>query len=818
MIVMRILLRGLILLPALLLSLLVLPHLWFFAQRAWHLLSYPFPLDYGEGPLQAQLLQLLNGSPIWGLYRDPGQAPFLVINYPPIYHLVVWPLAWILSNALPAPQAALLAGRVVSLVSGIMLAVVVARLALVSTPQRPQRQWWSLLLAALVGAALLGIPIVREWSSVMRVDMLGVCCGLWALLLIQANPLSRRQLIGTALLLAATLLVKPSLLAAPVAAIFWLFFRNQRHAITLALLTGAIGLSMVGVFQIASGGWFWLHVVQANTNPWDADLARNFWRDQLVLLTPLLAAGAIGLLLRIERIAAGGLPATLLLPLVYGLCGLLTALGIGKLGAYTNYFLEAYAGAFWLLGALAQPTQPTKRWQNHLAPTVALLGATLALTRYYPLWSEEYLLPAGIIEGQNPARISLGGYGVADDLAREEVILAARWHINQALQAPLQASTGVILTDVPGVVSQYGQESRLQIFEHRMLIDLGLFDQRPLLRDLANGQVPLVVLDYLGNWLTDQQIRLITHRYAQDVSIGTYSIYRPVATGSMRPLEQPLAGGIALAAAALPEKESFSLGEQIVATLAFRAENPGDQPITVVLGLADSAGNTLLTSERELLYGALPPHDWGDQTIEHLQPLSLPYEILPGTYRLNLTLRIAGQESAAAIDLGSLTIGEGGGMILGEQGFFVPEPFLAEWERLGGYAGPGDPVTPAVPFAGFTQQCYKTTCLRLAAGMIERLPIGELTWMADAGLPRPPQAAPEGQISPEIAELYQQLGGEAVLGPVLGSEMKRFGDIVLYTRYARLERPLEGGPARLGNVGEDVLRLPGGTPYRWPGG
>jgi hypothetical protein len=52
----------------------------------------------------------------------------------------------------------------------------------------------------------------------------------------------------------------------------------------------------------------------------------------------------------------------------------------------------------------------------------------------------------------------------------------------------------------------------------------------------------------------------------------------------------------------------------------------------------------------------------------------------------------------------------------------------------------------------------------------------------------------------------------------LGGERKRFGDRVQYTRYARLEQPLAGGPARLGSIGIDVLRLPGGTRYYWPAG
>ena len=48
------------------------------------------------------------------------------------------------------------------------------------------------------------------------------------------------------------------------------------------------------------------------------------------------------------------------------------------------------------------------------------------------------------------------------------------------------------------------------------------------------------------------------------------------------------------------------------------------------------------------------------------------------------------------------------------------------------------------------------------------------------------------------------------------ADVKRGDRIVQYTRYARLERPIGGGRVRLGRLGEDFLRLPGGVPYRWP--
>src|SRR4051794_20623562 len=94
------------------LGLLIIAQLVFFSIHAAHMLRYPFPLDYGEGPLLAQVDQLRAHMPIWQLYADPDRAPYAIVNYPPLYHLTT------LLVALPL-GGALLAGRVISLAAAL---------------------------------------------------------------------------------------------------------------------------------------------------------------------------------------------------------------------------------------------------------------------------------------------------------------------------------------------------------------------------------------------------------------------------------------------------------------------------------------------------------------------------------------------------------------------------------------------------------------------------------------------------------------------------------------------------------------------------
>jgi hypothetical protein len=813
----------------------------FFTVHAAHMLRYRYPLDYGEGPLLAQVDLLRAGTPIWHLYADPDRPPYAVVNYPPVYHLVSAAVAGLAGDTL-------LAGRLVALASA--LAAVGALWVLSQGPraknQEPRTGYSERFLVLgsrfLIVLSFLAIPIVREWAVVMRVDLLGVALGLWALVIVQRCA-GRRAVLWAALPLALSLLVKPSLIAAPAAALVWLLFRDWRRAIGLGLLVGLIGGLVTGLLQLASGGWFLLHVLSANANSWDRKLAYGFWHDQLLILWPLVAAAGLGGLLGLsareprtknqepDQIVLGS-RFSVLLPLYYTLFGAIVAYGVGKVGAYTNYFLELYAGLIWL-AAFGTKNRGRKTKEIRLStfdfhfssfvPVIVVIFVVAAQLRYYPTWSATYLKLAGIIEGQNPPRVIVGGYGVWQDLRRERDILATLAGVNAALDAEVRAAGGPIFTDVPGVAAQSGQLARMPAFEYRQLVDAGLADQRGLLRDLASGRTPLAVLDYLGNWLTPEMITLITHRYAQDGSRGTYDIYRPIDPGPAVAAPHDFAGGPSLVAyhlAASPGGPAYQPGELALLTLDWRAgaipQDAGDYE--VVVRLTDSAGRAVLETARPLLYGALPPRDWGGEVVQHLQPLALPPELPPAEYRLTLALRAGGRDLGPAQPLAPLVVEQPAGRIVGERGYYVPAPLLAEWRRLGAddRTGPGEPIMPAAPLPGGTLQCFTRACLRLVGGAVERVPLGELVHLADVALPMA-EASGAMSISPAFQALWDDGGGAAILGDPITPELIRGDKVVQYTRYARLERSAGGGPARLGPLGDEFMRLPGGVPYRWPG-
>jgi len=231
----------------------------------------------------------------------------------------------------------------------------------------------------------------------------------------------------------------------------------------------------------------------------------------------------------------------------------------------------------------------------------------------------------------------------------------------------------------------------------------------------------------------------------------------------------------------------------------------------------DGQGNIFLETARPLLYGALPPSAWDGDMVQHLEPIELPLEIPPATYQIAITLRAADHNLAPPQALAPLEIEAPAGRQIGEQGYYVPAPLLDAWRQLGGDdpTGPGDPLMPATPFQSFTMQCFARACLKLTNGVVQRVPLGELVHLADVGL-RPAGAATDQQIGEDFRAFWQANGGAETFGAPLTPELIRGDRIVQYTRYARLERPTGGGAVRLGRLGEEFLRLPGGVTYRWP--
>ncbi|NTW04146.1 MAG: hypothetical protein HGA19_23225, partial [Oscillochloris sp.] len=516
------------------------------------------------------------------------------------------------------------------------------------------------------------------------------------------------------------------------------------------------------------------------------------------------------------------------LALLYTLAGALTAVGVGKVGAYSNYFLELYAGLVWMIAGLQPANARLLLPATHrappaarLLPLVSCLFLIVALLYYPPLWDPDRPRQAGLL-APSPPRIIFGRYGLWDDARREADLLAAFGRVDLALEREVRAAGPQIFTDMPGTAAAAGVVSRMQVFEARQLLDQGLDEQFNLLADLADGSPPLAVIDYLGNWLTPEIIAVLRHRYAQDGSLGTFNLYRPVDTGPSQLLNSPIVLGSNLMlsdyALAAPLSAAYEPGELLTLALGWQyvGTTPAESDLAVVVQLTAPGGGALLEDELPLLYNAFPPDRWpAGRTIQHLQTLALPDELPPGRYGLAVGLRAKGLPLEEPYPLIEIVVQAAGGRTFAETSYFVPAPIMRTWAELGAIERMGLPLTPAVPFAWGQLQCFELACLELRDNTVQLRNVGEQLYLSETARSTGcPDKTLESGLCEGFAELAERYG--VSLGTPVSGEMDRNGWIVQWTKNARLERWPAKGMQGLGRLGDESLRLSPGERYRWP--
>ncbi|HEX6386672.1 MAG TPA: hypothetical protein VF177_18555, partial [Anaerolineae bacterium] len=134
-----------------------------YATYAFALFQFPFDYDQGEGFELMDTVLFSRGE--WP-YRDNDTYPFYSSNYPPLFHLVVVPLVWLVG-----PQY--WTGRLVS-----YLATLVTAAAISYAVQRKTRRPWLSLLAGLTFLASNYVyhvgPLFRQHMFMVMLETLAV--------------------------------------------------------------------------------------------------------------------------------------------------------------------------------------------------------------------------------------------------------------------------------------------------------------------------------------------------------------------------------------------------------------------------------------------------------------------------------------------------------------------------------------------------------------------------------------------------------------------------------------------------------------------
>lgn len=470
-----------VMVPAALLLAVLLGAACIFVVDGTRVIAFPYPVDYGEGPLLAQTLRL---GHLENIYRtDLAAPPYTVSNYPPMYPLVLSPLARIVGPAFWY-------GRLLSWLSIVAAATLIGLILHALTRDR---------VAGLIGGlSLLAFPPVYFWSSLYRVDALALALSLGGLYVCVRGPDSRWTGPVAAILLTAAIYTRQSYgLAAPLAACLWLLGTGRwRRALVLAGLVTALGGVLFAGLELVTAGGFSLNIVTANLNDYRLGSLAAYLADVWTLMPIALCAAGLFLL------SGGwlGVPSwRLIAPYLTG--AVLSGLTIGKVGSNVNYLIELGAAVSLALGAVLA-------WQRPRRPAYAAIALLLALDIALMVLAAPYRV---VIQGR------LGQSAEAQRLLRS-----------------VHAAPGIVLADEDmGLLVLDGRPLYLQPFEMTQLARDGRWDQRPLL-DALERQAFAAILIYTipeiplhrQRW-TDEMLATIGRRYVVEERVGLTDVYRP---------------------------------------------------------------------------------------------------------------------------------------------------------------------------------------------------------------------------------------------------------------------------------------------------
>jgi len=450
--------------------------LFVLAERSWWVLTCPYEIDYGEGTVLLNAVNLARGGEV---YTDYRHYPYLAATYPPVY-----PLLGAVGVKMFGVSFAF--GRALSCLAALgVTALIWAMLRRMGTSRS----------AAAWGAGLFLVsPIVLCFAPLMRVDMIAVVFGMAGLYCVVRGG---RWLIPAVALMVLSIYTRQSSMAPLAASVVYLWWiRERRNAALVAVSSAAVALAVFAMLQLASHGWFYRHVVVANQNRWEFPILALLWRAALLgwPLPFLMALVGVGYAAAARTTGpqrcqgeACRKPMRLLGP--YLGFALLVSLTAGKIGANVNYLLESLAASCLVAGIGFQWLLEHQR-------------SPMARVAWVAMW---LVLVGSLI----PALVK----------PKERTYLSAqRWRSKimeggKEAVALIRKTKGDVLSDNVGLLVIAGRPVLLDPHKMTSMYRDGNWNQRPLVEDIKRRRFALIILTWdpfeaaLDQWATYGHLR-----------------------------------------------------------------------------------------------------------------------------------------------------------------------------------------------------------------------------------------------------------------------------------------------------------------------
>jgi hypothetical protein len=416
-----------------------------YAQHAQAALTFPFPLDYTEGPVLDQVLSLARFESI---YRsDFSSAPYTVSSNPPLFPLIQVPFVQVFGLAFWY-------GRAISLLSALLAALFIAL-----TVQTLTDDW---IAASISGLTLLAIPYLLQGSVLDRADSLALALS-WAGLFSTVRwPNHSRNLILPVLLFVAALYTKLLYgLVAGLTALIWLLLgkRNQQ-ALWLASLLGGIVAGLFLLLNWITQGGFALSIAAGTFGEFSLqNLLAN--AIDLYFHVPYLVLGS-AMFIFMERLGDQTRSWPLVMP--YVLLTALSTVTIGKAGSVTNDLYLPAAALCLVAGALV--AWPTERYW---LKAMVVLVLALQVNSLVNLSREEYI-----------------------PFVMTKVKAASE--IRKLAQLVQDAPDRVLADEYMGLVPLSGHRLAFQPVEFSQLSRIRLWDDRALIASIRRREFAAILL------------------------------------------------------------------------------------------------------------------------------------------------------------------------------------------------------------------------------------------------------------------------------------------------------------------------------------
>ena len=452
-----------------------------FLRHGWDALAFQFPLNYGEGPLLDQAVRLAGFGNIYP--GDLGEAPYTISNYPPFYLLVQAPFVWLFG-----PE--FWYGRLISLASVGATALFVALTLYTLTKDR--------IAALAAGLTFPAIPYVLRWSSLGRVDLLGLALSWAGLFAVVRWPDRRRTMVLAALLFVAAVSTRQTyVLAAPLTAFVWLAVQGKRRrAMELAGVSCGVGLVAFLSLNLATDGGFFLHTVTANINDFRWERV-SFNALGALLACPLLLLGGLAVAWKAPRDRAWWL----VMP--YLALSFPSALLVGKVGSDVNYLLELSAALCLATGALIA-------WQRERPRLRALLISLLAVQVL--ALAQSSLVPSGL----------------------QDYVVDQEQEVAQLSRIVAEADGPVLTDEYMGLLPLNGKRIQLQPFEMTQLSREGSWNQDRAVESVRNKEYSVIMMweppfakDIKQDRWTEEMLGAIEASYEPEGRLADMVVYRP---------------------------------------------------------------------------------------------------------------------------------------------------------------------------------------------------------------------------------------------------------------------------------------------------